>query len=279
MSPNTGQYRLRADCHFFRLPDGGWRLHAPEGKFIRLRITPAQGELLAQIFAGKVTLEVAQEHDANIGKLLESFRAQGFLLPETAEVLPGQIALVLGETRLAEEVSNLLKNTAKVTRQVDFGVPSTPPSVLIACANWLPDAEWQKLDGWCESHKISWLMAYREGRRYVVGPLYIPGATASYRDTRARRLAATHYPEELAAYWSYLNENGTRLAAPETNEAELAVVAGTIAGLVKLRLKQEDEAKPTVEMSDQLIYDPATLSWERHPVLPVPRNILRDLDE
>jgi hypothetical protein len=274
---NIRPCRLQPNCHFFRLSDGGWRLHTPEGKFVRLRVTSAQGELLAQIFDGKLSLEIAQERDSSIEKLLELFQNQGFLtpLPEPTATLPLQTVLVLGENRLAEEVATLLQSSANIIRQADFSLPKDKPDLVIACADWLPDTAWQKLDAWCENHKISWLLAYREGRRWVVGPLYIPGETAGYHDTRARRLAATHYPEELAGYWSYLNENGANLILPTTTEAELAVVAGTIAGMMKLRL----EGNSTVEVSDQLIYDPATLSWERHPVLPVPRDILRDLDE
>jgi hypothetical protein len=273
LAPNTKEYRLQPNCHFFRLPDGGWRLHTPEGKFIRLRITPLQGELLAQIFDGKLSLTI--EQDSSIEKLLELFQNQGFLTLEKAAILPCQTVLVFGENRLAEQVSKLLQTTANVMQQADFSLPKDKPDFVVACADWLPDAAWQKLDAWCESQNVSWLMAYREGRRYVIGPLSVPGETASYRDTSARRLAATHYPEELAGYWSYLNENGAKLPLPTTTEAELAVVAGTIVGLVKLKL----ESQPTVEVSDQLIYDPTTLSWERHPVLPVPRNILSKLDE
>ncbi|MEM6794232.1 MAG: hypothetical protein AAF725_09630, partial [Acidobacteriota bacterium] len=146
--------------------------------------------------------------------------------------------------------------------------------LVVACAGWLPDAAWQRLDAWCRSSGAAWHGCYAEGDSFYIGPYYSPSdpATPSYRDARDRRLAADAHPDGLEAYWRYLDlgEGVTPVVWPDAGS--VAVIAGTLASDILAVARGE---RPPSH-GHQLAYHPPTGAWRRHPVLPVPRGLMTE---
>jgi hypothetical protein len=110
-------------------------------------------------------------------------------------------------------------------------------------------------------------MCYAEGTRFFVGPLSVSGRTASYTDTRNRRLAAARAPDELLGHWRYLDEGEhlPPLAWPSPSGA--VVVAGLVVSDVLAYLRGEYPPSD----GDQIEIDLSRFEVRRHPVLPIPR--------
>jgi hypothetical protein len=113
--------------------------------------------------------------------------------------------VVAGAGAVAARLVDLLTEAGAgcVTALRESWPPASDVDLLIACAGWIPDARWQRLDAWCAARGIPWHRVHQEGAALHLGPLSIPGVTASYADSRARRLAAASYPEELEALWQF----------------------------------------------------------------------------
>jgi hypothetical protein len=195
------------------------------------------------------------------------FRHRGVLAVE--DEAPGETAWsvhVEGDNPIGDCVAALLLPHADVTRgEVDEGVVSRS-DLIVTCAGWLPDPRWLQVDKWCARHSTPWHMSYAEHTDFVVGPLFVPGRTASYADTRGRRLAASGVADELLAHWNYLA--GPAPKPPVTwPSVGAAVPAGVIAGDVLACLG----GAPIPTEHHQVVIDLATARFRRHPVLPIPR--------
>lgn len=266
---------LRSGWHLFPSAEGTWMLVSPEERFIRLRIEPEKAERLALRLSGESALEGM---DDDLHPLLATFAQQGLLAPE--EELPadlsGRHVLVRGAGPIAAAVGHLLE-TAGVGRveQRRAGNPdllegSDLPHLIIACAGWLPDAEWRRLDAWCGERRIAWTGCFAEGLRFYLGPLAIPGRTAGYADVRARRLAAAPFPAELEAWWRFLDQGRAIPPVPWPDAAGVAALAAALASDALAWLT----GAPLPHEGEQLSFDPARWEWRRHPVLAVPRNLM-----
>jgi bacteriocin biosynthesis cyclodehydratase domain-containing protein len=110
-------------------------------------------------------------------------------------------------------------------------------------------------------------MSYAEGSRWYAGPMFLPGVTASYEDARGRRLAACGVPEELLAYWAYLDATAAAPPVPWPSAGAAAMVAGLIVHDI---LTWRDTGAAAAQ-DFQAGVDPATARLSRHPVLPLPR--------
>lgn len=151
------------------------------------------------------------------------------------------------------------------------------------------DAAWSALDARLTAAGTPWHRAFREGRRWVVGPFWTGPGAASYRDYRVRRLAADAQPDELEARWraadatpSADDPETTRpegpdhsgrparpaatLGGPDDADPFAAVVAAWIAH----DLAAQRDGRPVPGQDAEVLLDPETGSVERHPVLALP---------
>jgi hypothetical protein len=262
--------RIAAGAHLYEGPDGVWRYYLPGDEFVRITAPPdllaAAARLLHQ--APTVTETEGVNADA-LGQLLDALAGRG-VLAELGTRAPQAVGTVWvdGDNPIGACVAQLLRGEARVVvGPIDEGAVAAA-DVVVSCAGWLPDAAWRQLDRWCANHGKPWHMSYAEGTRWYVGPMAVPGATASYEDVRGRRLAACGVPEELLGYWSYL-DSATCVApqVPWPSAGAAAIVAGLIAHDV---LTFRDTGSVAAQ-GFQLGVDPATAEVSRHPVLPLPR--------
>ncbi|MGH2944600.1 MAG: TOMM precursor leader peptide-binding protein [Solirubrobacteraceae bacterium] len=238
----------------------------------------AVGAALERIFCAEQSDDEALAQVAEpaiLAAAMDALRERGCLVPagQAAAAAPpdGRVA-VGGEGIVAGHLSDLLREGA--VRVVRFPSDARDDAfegidVLVACAGWLPDADWVRLDERAEAHGVAWHRVHREGGRWFLGPLTIAGRTATYRDTRARRLAAAHHPDELESAWAALDRHGRRPPPDSPTGAVAAIVAGLLAADVMALLSG---AAPPSERH-QIEFDPATLELRRHPVLPLPHGI------
>ena len=247
--------------------DGYWRLHGPEDTILRIQADPDLVAQVNSILSGGASDLPASDESSSLHEILEQFVAQGVAERQVDSPPLRPAVLVLGASILAEHVARLLKDSsAEVVRE---DVPGGTVSAAVACADWLPDSNWLELDARFIRSGIPWHMCYHEAGRFYAGPLAIPGRTPSYAECRARRLAASSYPEELLGLWAYLNAN-PELAPPEHSPGVLSLIAGIMVTDVMRVLN----GKEAVAAGFQLEIDPESLQIIRHPVLRLPQGLM-----
>jgi hypothetical protein len=270
VEPPGERPRLRDGWHLFAGPGESWMLLSPEERFLRLKSEPALAARLARRLAGE---EI--EEDAGLRVLLDRFGEQGLLARPMPRQAPRRVA-VRGGGPVADEVARLLGESAglRVERIGTGELPAVADlaDLVIACAGWLPDADWLRLDAWAAARGIAWHGCHAEGLRFYLGPLAIPGRTAGYADVRARRLAAARLPAELEAYWAYLDGGHGVPPVPWPGAGAVAAMAGALVEDALAWLA----GRPAPSEGYQVAFDPARWHWHRHPVLPVPRDLLRE---
>jgi hypothetical protein len=264
--------RLAPAHHLYEAADGVWRLCAPSDRFTKIR---APGRLLARlqrVLHGLAPLDDALEgcdgDDRDvIVALLDGFERRGLLAADAQTPGPpaGRTVHVEGDTPVAACVVDLLEPQVTVSRGPLEGAVGEA-DMLVACAHWLPDARWVQIDRLCTERMVPWHMCYAEGDLLYVGPFSLPGRTASYADTRARRLAAAGAPDELESYWSYLDRGHDLPPVPWPSAGGCALVAGIIVADVLGHLC--GDAVPSEGY--QLGIDPRRALVGRHPVLALP---------
>ena len=264
--------RLKPGFLLFPGPDGGWCLHGPGERFIRLREEPERIARLARHLSPAAANGVpAEPVTDDLRELLAAFRSYG-LLDESGEepdaMKSSHRVRVTGEGPVSAQVRELL---AVAAPGVIAETGASDPDLLIACAGWLPDEAWCRLDEECLKRGIAWHRVYHEGLAIHLGPLSIPGTTASYADARARRLAAAPFPDELEALWKYLDGDSPP-PPPALSEAAAAVIAGLLAEDVLAFLA----GRTVPSLGHAVEVDLVSLACRRHPVLPVPRGALTE---
>lgn len=265
MTPVPEPVALAAGHHLYPGPDGYWRIYRPGGRFLKLDVADSLVQRLELALHGATP---ADDHGA-FAELLGALEQEGLLVsaaPDSGRLLDDRVVLVEGDNPIARLTAGLLgAHVTVVPGPIDQHLIDGV-DLLISCAGWLPDARWQEVDRWCAERDVPWHMCYAEGLLLYVGPLSIPGRTASYADTRARRLAAAGLPDELRAYWRHLDQAASSLAIewPWPGSAALA------AGLLVTDALAFLAGRPIPSEGCQLCVDPSEPSIRRHPVLPLP---------
>lgn len=261
---------LASGHHMYCGLDGTWRCYSPGDRFTRLRTsTPLLAELVPVLHGAVALDEVFRGREPEVEPLLAALDRQGLLAQSEPARHPPRRGVVWVEgadNPVGRCVADLLDGEITVMSGAVDEAGVQTADVVISCAGWLPDERWQRIDTWCTAAAVPWHMCYAEGTRFFLGPFSIPGATASYRDTRGRRLAAASTPDELLAYWAYLDSGATQPPVPWPGAAVLAVVAGLLVADVLAWL----DGDQVPSQGYQLEFDPASLVVNRHPVLPLP---------
>lgn len=212
------------------------------------------------------------DDDLAIARLLDAFGRQGLLasVPESSgscDRLGQPRIAVEGDNPLGQLVVKLLAPHATLTVGVLDSDVVSGSDVVIAIAGWLPDAHWRQVDGWCTGGGVAFHRCHAEGTRFFIGPCFVPGTTASYADTRARRLAAADRPGELARYWNYLDSAQPKPHVPWPTFGGRALIAGILVADTLALVGR----RPLPSGGCQLEVDAATCTVLHHPVLPIPQ--------
>lgn len=273
--------RLAPGTSVFRLPDR-LVIHVGGDDFLELDLPEPQQLELAAILEGTRDPTAGTLPDDLLAGLLAELTEEGVILGGGAtDVLPaahtaafGEAAtallsparaLVLGEGPIAESVGGLLAASGVVTDSApDASLTAIAADVVVACAGWLPDAEWCRLDARFAAQGVAWHRCHGDGTAFQLGPLTVPGGPG-YRDTRARRLAATDVPELLLGLWRHLDERPTE-PFRWPHPGAVAVIAGILASDVLAQLRGEPTPATTAQRELRL----ADLRQSLHPVLAVP---------
>jgi hypothetical protein len=271
-SSHNRSVRIAPGHHLYPARDGSWRCYGPGDRFIRLRAAAhLMGDLRRVLHRASGVDEVVDDVDttAQLDSLIAAFAAQGLI--DTGAGSRRRAAVsgavhVEGDNPIGRLVVDVLGTDAAVVHGPINEAAVARSDFVIACAGWLPDARWMCIDRWCSEHAVPWSMCYAEGLAFFVGPCSVPGVTASYTDTRARRLAAAGFPDELLAYWAYLDAGRELPPVPWPSRGGAAVIAGLLAADLFAFLSG---AAPFAA-GYQLEVDPSDLSIRRHPVLPLP---------
>jgi hypothetical protein len=270
--------RLVPNCHVFMGPTGSLLIYTPAEELIKLEARVEEAVTLLALLRGGITREAARAviDGDELRETLDALAEEGiFDAEEPAPIVdPSERHVeVRGTNPVADAVAALLRAAgAASVRQTPEDAPFEDADLIVACSGWLPDQDWLALDAWCRERGIPWHRCYAEGSRFYLGPLTVPGQTAGYIDVRDRYLAASAYPEEMQAYWRYLETDAECPEVTWPGPAAVALIAGALAQDALALLRGD----PIPTLGCQLAFDPAALSWERHPVLPVPRDLLMD---
>ncbi len=270
--------------HLYRSVDGSWRYSAPGDLFVRIGGDDRLLGLVQQLEAGIPGVTIPAADRVGVERIIAALTERGVLeahipgpvadpdhtapirsVPIRSVPIPsGRKVHVEGDGPLVGRLLELLDEAACTVGPADEDAVARS-DVVVSCAQWLPDSRWCQLDSWCTAHRTPWHGCHGEGDTFVLGPLSIPGRTASYRDTRGRRLAAAAIPDELIAHWAYLDSDTVKPVVRCT-PAAVSVLAGLLAA--DLLALAAGTAIPS--QGYQLVVDLATFSITRHPVLPLP---------
>jgi bacteriocin biosynthesis cyclodehydratase domain-containing protein len=110
-----------------------------------------------------------------------------------------------------------------------------------------------------------------EGGRIFLGPFWLPQRTASYRELRARRLAACGAPDELRDWWRGLETSPAPPLPPLPQPG-----AGLVAALLAADILAWLDGCPPPSEGHEVEVDVAEGRWWWHPVLPLPKVGLLD---
>jgi hypothetical protein len=243
--------------------DGSWRYATPGEKFVRISGPDRLLRMVQEMAAGA---SVASEDTAPaLGELVAALRQRGVLAAEPAPrppSHPGRVH-VAGENPVAAAVAAALRPHAEVTTGAVDEDAVAGTQVLVSAAGWLPDARWRQIDQWCAEHRTAWHRVHAEGTRFALGPFFLPGRTAGYADTRARRLAACPVADELLELWRFLDGDDPKppVRWPRSNLLASLVVEDVLRWL---------DGEDVPSLGHQLLVDPDTAEISRHPVLPLP---------
>ncbi|MGW1274384.1 hypothetical protein [Streptomyces sp. NPDC002491] len=262
--------RIAPGHHLYEGPDAEWRLGAPDGRFTRIR---GPKDLLAEARSRAYGATAEAPCDGEALALDTALRQRGVLAVAGADDADTAWAVhIEGGTPVGDAVARLLPSTAEVSVGPLGEAAVRSADVVVSCAGWLPDTHWRQVDAWCSKYGTPWHRCHAEGLRFVLGPLFVPGRSPGYADTRGRILAAADLPDELAAHWAYLDA-GHRDASPYAlppvpwpSDAATAVIAGL---LVEDLLRHRAFGAAAAD-GVQLVLDPATATLDRHRVLPLP---------
>ncbi|EXG80499.1 hypothetical protein [Cryptosporangium arvum] len=264
----TDHVTLAPGHHLFRGADDVWRLYAPGDQITRIggpdeALAHAQNRLHNTAEAGGGELVDELERGlARRGALAQPVRADSQAAQPWTVVVAGDNPIGRAVRTLLEPYADLRPPCAGALTEDDVRAADT----IVTCGGWLTDQAWSALDDWCRRHGTAWHLSYVEGTRHYLGPMYVPGRTASYRDTRGRRLAASGVPDELRGFWAYLESDAALPPVPWPDPAGAAVVAGLLVGDL---LRYRRTGTPAAA-GHQLGFDPAHATVTRHPVLPLP---------
>ncbi len=259
--------------HLYRGPDQRWRYSAPDDVFVRVGGDDHLLETLQRLEHTDRPDGAGNVLPAGDVELLDRMRAalteRGVVAgPVDPAAEPGRAwrVRVLGTGPVADALGRLLGDAVRTGDMHCDETTAATCEMLISCAAWLPDRDWQQIDYWCRRHGTPWHRCHWEGTKLVIGPLSVPGVTASYRDTRGRRLAAAGLPDELLAHWAYLDSDAPIPATPGDPTA-----AAVAAGLIAADVQAVRDGRPAPSAGHQLVFDPSSARLTRHPVLPLPR--------
>ncbi|WP_237703054.1 MULTISPECIES: hypothetical protein [Protofrankia] len=252
--------------HLYRTADGSWRYSAPGDVFVRVGGDDRLLTLVQRLETGDTDVRVPVADQAGVERITAALAGRGVLTSaeQDAPVPSGWKVHVDGDGPLVDKLLELLGEARCGVGPVDEAAVADS-DVVVSCARWLPDARWRQLDAWCARHRTPWHGCCAEGGTFVLGPLSIPGRTASYQDTRGRRLAAAALPDELIAHWAYLDSDAPRPAARFTPAA-----VSMLAGLLAADLLALASGGDIPSEGHQLVVDATTFAISRHRVLPLP---------
>ncbi|GAA2896699.1 hypothetical protein GCM10010517_61690 [Streptosporangium fragile] len=258
------------------VPTGdGWLVHGPDEDFMVVQVPPEDRAVVTGLISGDLGVRAALERVPAAADLVSELAATpedtagtvtgAAVLPHTAEVL------LVGDGPLLDPLSRCLRQAGLAVRHGRSGDDvGSQAAALVACAEHLPDAAWRELDARCRDLRIAWHRGHSEGRRWYVGPFTPPTGGTGYEDLRLRRLAACPWPDELTAYWAFLDAGGRPAAPADPAGAEVA------AALITTDLRAWFDGAPPPGDGHQVGIDLAAGEIRRHPVLPVPHGLMRE---
>ncbi|SDH11790.1 hypothetical protein SAMN05421505_111189 [Sinosporangium album] len=250
----------------------GWLVHTPQGDFLTVE--------LDREHSGPLDALLSAEGEAG-AELVAALTEEGVLAAPAPAVPEGDL-LVYGDGPLLDVLPPLLaglglpvrapaRSTDLSARDLSAGDLAEPSGVaaLVVVTACLRDTRLLEIDGLCRTRGLPWHLGYAEGRRWYTGPFHTSPGTASYRDLRLRRLAASPWPRELAAHWAWLDRGGV----PHPDPAA-PIGAHLAAAFIAADLRAHLHGETPYGVGLQIGADPVTGEIRRHPVLPVPTDLL-----
>ena len=274
----SSTWRLRAGAHVFQEAEDRWILCTPEEEFVRISLPPEVSPSFKAVLQGVRAPVSDFVREGELGEVLDAFYAEGLLQEQTPDgpteaPAPPRI-LVIGENPLARSIANLFLSSGAMVESISTTTLNLSSLAQVDCAvaasGWLPDALWTELDEQYEAAGTPWHRVYLEGPRLFIGPLTIPRVSASYRDLRMRRIAASPWPEELQAHWRALDDN-SGIGTVDWPAYPALVAAASALACDVLTYLAGGHAPGAI---GQVEFDATTWFWHTHPVLPIPRGIM-----
>ncbi len=266
---------LRRGYHLFSDNSGGWVIFGPHDQWVRLHTDPDKVAALATALRDTAQGRPVDFVALGVAELLQALKDADMIGPDAPPVpVPAQGQIWLrGDGALADALTALLPALgARLQHWPDpRAIPETaaPTDLLLDIAPWQPSQRWLALDLACRERQLAWYGCHQEGRRVFAGPLLRADAPMRYADVMERRLACADHVDEWLAYLDYVETSGVDATPPALVPAAVARLAGAIAA----ELIDFLHGAPAVPLLWQSSLDVDASAWQRHPILPIPRDL------
>lgn len=255
-----GPLRPISTTHLFTVGED-FVVYAGGEDFLTLELGAAAAAELVSVLRGETDLSSCTALDQAIAaEVTAELAAEGLLAEPGAfsfSTPPHAHAVILGDGVVADAVRTLLPGAAT-------SLTDDVTDLVIACAGWLPDAAWLRLDAELAARGIAWHRCWGDGTALHIGPLTVPGEGPGYDDVRRRQLAATDSPDLLLALWSHWDRTAPDYPSPDPGSAAIA------AGLLAADALDLLAGRVPLGSTEQRELNLRTRDIISHPVLPVP---------
>lgn len=286
---------VRIELH--RLPDNNTLAVTPSRRMYRIESDPATVDHLLKTCDGRHPLdEIVSESENPDGfsEVLEAFLKDGCLqyaqpfsaendwirfgnieslnlsgLSSTRLALigdPGLIAAARG-AGLLDKFPTTVEVESLEQLQPDAVENQRHTIVVSLCATF--DRDYLlRVNDFCEAHQLRWLSFHFDQERGWAGPAIQPGCTPNYRDLLGRRLCAA---EEIDVFQA--------LTAPPQNDPTYLPPRSELLWMLAflfVDLERWIAGAPAYCLWNEVELDPRTLTYQPHPILPLPDRQLPD---
>lgn len=275
-------------------PDGMALAVTPSGRIFRIEDTPAAVYHLLKACDGAKSVAALLEASPNaqgFSEVIDELLDAGALChdaPDAREprwarfrseaIEPGQLAstriALIGDTRLTALIANLqfasrfgaVDAVTAASLEDTLRKHEDEPTVVLALREQFDYEFLIWLNDLCESRRVRWAQFHIEQGRGWLGPAIVPGSTPDYRDLMGRRLSVADNPGTHQALISPTLYGKT---CPLPDAELIWMIAYWMIGIERWIAGAEAQC-----VGNEVEADPVSLTFNPHPVLPLPHRRL-----
>lgn len=262
----------------FRLKSGNYLFRGDDGYcyFVDSREKAARALVPDVLVDRFMRMDPVQDGDTDYQSFIQILKERGLVentsLPNSQARNDSPVLSVAGDGTVANSLWRMMQITSPsiTLRKCLVGdKPDDDTALFVIITGRQQDAVFRELDQSCSERSIPWFRCCREGDNISLSPLSIGKGHAGYSDLRGRRLAASKIGVVLKEMWQKFDQQP--VSELNLSPFETSIVAGYLSEIIQRFLNGDMKGVP---VDEELCFNLDTLALSRHPVLPLPSNLL-----